>query len=90
MARLLVLDTAKRLTAEEALEHPWLTGETASDKPLLPKVIDNLKQFDSSLKFQNAVLTMISDSLSDEELAVLTETFKKSIKMVMGISLLLK
>jgi len=77
IARLLNLDIAKRLTADEALEHPWLTGETASDKPLLPTVIENLKSFDSSCKFKNAVLSMMSDSLSEAELAVLTETFKK-------------
>jgi len=80
LSKLLVLDTAKRLSAEEALEHPWLTGQTASDKPLLPKVIENLRNFDSSLKFKSAVLTMMSDSLSADELAVLTETFKKMDK----------
>jgi calcium-dependent protein kinase len=77
ISKLLVLDIAKRLTADEALEHPWLTGETASDKPLLPKVIENLKSFDSSLKFKNAVLTMMADSLTEAELDVLTDTFKK-------------
>jgi len=74
---LLTLDIAKRLTAEEALEHPWLTGSTASDKPILPKVIENLRLFDSNLKLKNAVLTMMADSLTESELEVLTETFKK-------------
>jgi len=77
ISKLLVLDIAKRLSAEEALEHPWLTGETASDKPLLPRVLENLKNFDSSLKFKSAVLTMMADSLTEAELDVLTDTFKK-------------
>jgi len=75
--KLLTLDTVKRLSAAEALEHPWLTGSTASDKPILPKVIENLRSFDSNLKLKNAVLSMMSDSLSEAELDVLTDTFKK-------------
>ncbi len=33
MAKLLTTDTAKRITASEAIEHPWLTGEKADSKP---------------------------------------------------------
>eukprot|EP00456_Euglypha_rotunda_P056749 TRINITY_DN4671_c0_g1_i16.p1 TRINITY_DN4671_c0_g1~~TRINITY_DN4671_c0_g1_i16.p1 ORF type:complete len:502 (+),score=118.79 TRINITY_DN4671_c0_g1_i16:228-1508(+) len=77
IAKLLTLDTAKRLTAAEALEHPWLTGKSASDKPILPKVIENLKTFEASSKFKNAVLVMMADTLTEGELSVLTETFAK-------------
>ncbi|RAL13790.1 serine/threonine-protein kinase [Aspergillus homomorphus CBS 101889] len=31
-------DPAKRVTSEDALKHPWLTGETASDRDLLPEI----------------------------------------------------
>ncbi|PYH49194.1 calcium/calmodulin-dependent protein kinase [Aspergillus saccharolyticus JOP 1030-1] len=31
-------DPAKRVTSEHALKHPWLTGETASDRDLLPEI----------------------------------------------------
>lgn len=31
-------DPAKRVTSEEALHHKWLTGESASDRDLLPEI----------------------------------------------------
>jgi len=76
IARLLTLDTATRLTSEEALNHPWMTGKTASDKPILPTVIENLRKFESGSKFKNAVLKMMSDALTPEEIKVLDKTFK--------------
>ncbi|GIJ89020.1 hypothetical protein Asppvi_007948 [Aspergillus pseudoviridinutans] len=35
---LLQPDPAKRPTSKEALKHPWLTGESASDRDLLPEI----------------------------------------------------
>ncbi|KAJ5168440.1 uncharacterized protein N7482_004034 [Penicillium canariense] len=35
---LLQPDPSKRVTSEEALEHMWLTGESASDRDLLPEI----------------------------------------------------
>jgi len=45
MFKLLNLDTARRITAAEALEHPWLVGTTASATPLVATVINNLATF---------------------------------------------
>lgn len=42
MSKLLTGDTAKRLTAAEVLEHPWLNGG-APTHPMVRKVLDNLK-----------------------------------------------
>jgi len=75
MAKLLTLDTAKRYTAAEALEHPWLMGTTATDTPLVSLVINNLKAFDSSLQFKRAILNIMSDTLSNDELENLKRTF---------------
>ncbi|GES57264.1 calcium/calmodulin-dependent protein kinase [Aspergillus terreus] len=35
---LLQPDPSRRVTSEVALKHPWLTGETASDRDLLPEI----------------------------------------------------
>jgi calcium/calmodulin-dependent protein kinase I len=35
---LLNADPSKRVSSEEALKHQWLTGETASDRDLLPEI----------------------------------------------------
>jgi calcium/calmodulin-dependent protein kinase I len=35
---LLQVDPAQRPTSEEALKHPWLKGESASDRDLLPEI----------------------------------------------------
>ncbi|KAH2113714.1 hypothetical protein KXW65_003520 [Aspergillus fumigatus] len=35
---LLQPDPAKRPTSQDALKHPWLTGESASDRDLLPEI----------------------------------------------------
>jgi calcium-dependent protein kinase len=77
IAKLLVQNPAQRLTAAEALEHPWLTGQTASDKPILQNVINNLKNFQASCKFKAAVLNMMSSSLTEEEMETLRRTFKQ-------------
>jgi len=51
MSRLLTSDTAKRLTAAEALEHPWMTGG-ASKTPFVKTVMNNLKDFTATSKFK--------------------------------------
>jgi len=76
IVKLLTLDTAKRLTATEALEHPWLKGSTAPETPLVADVVQNLKKFDGGSKFKQAVCRIMVSTLEDHELAKLQSTFK--------------
>lgn len=76
MAKLLNSDAASRLTAEEALSHPWLSGRTASDKPILSNVLRSLAAFHAKHKFKVSVLNMMASSLSEEEIEQLKATFK--------------
>lgn len=78
IAKLLNLDPAKRLTAGEALEHPWLMGSTASSTPIVTKVINNLKTFHASCQFKQKLLTMMTeDNMTDAELEALKEVFQE-------------
>lgn len=76
MSRLLTSDTAKRLTAAEALEHEWLTGG-ASTTPRVASVLNNLRDFTASSKFKTGILRIMADQLSESELQSLRATFKE-------------
>jgi calcium-dependent protein kinase len=75
MKKLLEQNTADRLSAQEAMEHPWLTGE-ASDSPLVGTVLTNLKEFTAQFKFKQAVLHRMTNALSNVEIDQLQNTFK--------------
>ena len=76
IAKLLQMDPVKRWTAAEALEHPWMTGEQASDAPVLTHVLTNLRNFQANYKFKQAVLTMMTSSLSETEVEELKKAFQ--------------
>jgi calcium/calmodulin-dependent protein kinase I len=42
--RMLTVDSKKRITADEALEHPWILGHTAKDEKLSNDVIDKIRR----------------------------------------------
>jgi serine/threonine protein kinase len=55
------LNIARRLTAAEAMGHPWLIDRKAHmNRPLLPCVLSNLKQFNQKTTFKTRILTMLS------------------------------
>jgi calcium-dependent protein kinase len=75
LSKLLQLNTADRMTAEEALDHPWLRGETASKEPLSPTVLKSLKEFRAAERFKQAVLQMMTDLLDEKQIADLRVQF---------------
>jgi len=42
--RMLTVDSKKRITADDALEHPWILGHTAKEDKLSTEVIDKIKR----------------------------------------------
>lgn len=76
VARLLSSDVKTRLTAEEALLHPWVQGTDVSDTPLGPMMFESLKQFSAHERFQQHVLSLMADIVPDTELDQLHQTFK--------------
>jgi calcium-dependent protein kinase len=76
IAKCLTLDTAARFTATEALEHPWLNGK-ADTKPMLANVLKGLSEFTANYKFKQAVLGVLTQEMSKEELDALSKTFQE-------------
>jgi calcium-dependent protein kinase len=67
----------KRISAHEALCHPWIVDEHAApDKPLDPAVLSRLKQFSQMNKIKKMALRVIAERLSEEEIGGLKELFK--------------
>lgn len=75
LARLLTSDTAKRLTAEEALAHDWLTGQGASSAPMVEHVLTNLKNFSAHSRLKERILHLMVNALSEAELQKLKKLF---------------
>ncbi|GMI82464.1 calcium-dependent protein kinase 29 [Hibiscus trionum] len=66
--KMLARDPRKRITAAQALEHPWMKeGGDASDKPIDCAVHSRLKQFRVMNKLKKLALKVIAENLSSEE-----------------------
>ncbi|KAK3124493.1 hypothetical protein QOZ80_7BG0587370 [Eleusine coracana subsp. coracana] len=75
--KMLIRDPKKRLTAHEALCHPWVCVDgVAPDKPLDSAVLTRLKQFSAMNKLKKMALRVIAENLSEDEIAGLREMFK--------------
>eukprot|EP00747_Dinoflagellata_sp_TGD_P218181 gnl/TRDRNA2_/TRDRNA2_90473_c1_seq1.p1 gnl/TRDRNA2_/TRDRNA2_90473_c1~~gnl/TRDRNA2_/TRDRNA2_90473_c1_seq1.p1 ORF type:complete len:328 (-),score=73.60 gnl/TRDRNA2_/TRDRNA2_90473_c1_seq1:47-940(-) len=74
---LLCMSPAKRLTAEESLQHSWMKkkGPKLKDRPLQENLVRNLRSFRSQNKFKRAALCLIVSLLSEEQIREPRETF---------------
>ncbi|TYZ58870.1 hypothetical protein PybrP1_000506 [[Pythium] brassicae (nom. inval.)] len=76
ISRLLLLDAAKRLTADEALRHPWLSGSAPSTEIALNSTIfSSLKRFTGNNKLKKAALAVIADQMTETEIVELKKQF---------------
>lgn len=74
--KMLTMDPKKRISAAQALEHPWLKdGAGASDKPIDSAVLIRMKQFRAMNKLKKLALKVIADNLSEEEIKGLKQMF---------------
>jgi len=71
---LLEVNPKKRITAEQALAHPWIASRQSAPEVDIG-IVDNLRQFGQASKFKRACLTMMAWSLSNEERAKVREYF---------------
>lgn len=74
--KLLVKNPYARLTAAQALSHPWVReGGEASEIPLDISVLSNMRQFVKYSRFKQFALRALASTLDDEELADLRDQF---------------
>jgi calcium-dependent protein kinase len=74
--KMLTMDSSKRPTAEQMVEHSWL--KTAKPRQAsLPKDLGNrLSKFRTGGKLKKVVLTLIAQQMSEEEIKSLIATFE--------------
>lgn len=76
ISRLLLLDPSKRLTADEALRHPWLSGFAPSTEiNLNSNIFTSLKRFTGNNKLKKAALAVIADQMTETEIVELKNQF---------------
>ncbi|KFK28778.1 hypothetical protein AALP_AA7G046400 [Arabis alpina] len=73
--KMLTKDPKKRISAAQALEHPWIRGGEAPDKPIDSAVLSRMKQFRAMNKLKKLALKVIAESLSEEEIRGLKTMF---------------
>lgn len=73
---LLQVSPEKRLTAQQALEHPWIASRRQANTVAIDEnVVDALRQFGKASKFRRCCLEMMAWSLSNEERAKVRQYF---------------
>jgi len=64
---LLVIDPAERLTAQGALEHPFVASQSSRQTSVNVEVVDDLRKYAEASRFRRACLSMMAWSLSQED-----------------------
>ncbi|KAJ6682219.1 CALCIUM-DEPENDENT PROTEIN KINASE [Salix koriyanagi] len=74
--KLLVKDPRARLTAAQALSHPWVReGGSASEIPIDISVLSNMRQFVKYSRLKQFALRALASTINEEELADLKDQF---------------
>eukprot|EP00435_Cladocopium_sp_Y103_P018694 s3480_g4.t1 len=72
----LFVDASCRLSAKEALEHPFLRLKTVKEERILePGILRSLRKFARASAFRRALLSIVALSLSNEDRNMLHEQF---------------
>uniref|UniRef100_A0A7S1TXT1 non-specific serine/threonine protein kinase n=1 Tax=Phaeomonas parva TaxID=124430 RepID=A0A7S1TXT1_9STRA len=75
--RLLIVDPDKRMTAEQAQDHPWLHDWDEPPAPIKVEVVENLKKFSQLSAFHKLAHEVIAFSLQPQQIGDLRDEFHK-------------
>jgi len=67
----------KRYNTEQALKHPWVTGEAASEDVTEEDVLKCLKQFAYQSKLKKLVSRLLAENMGEQPRKKIKEQFKK-------------
>lgn len=76
--RILVLDASQRLTAEQVLQHQWISKQAprVSQTPMTPEVFQRLQSFNALGKFKRAAMTAVAQQLQEDAIQQLRQIFQ--------------
>jgi len=70
--KLLCHDVRRRLTAQQALKHPWISGNGASNEFFSTDYLKSLRKYNFGNKLQQILVNAILSGLDDEQQSVLS------------------
>lgn len=77
ITKLLVKEPSQRLSAKEALKHPWVSGDLAPDTPLPSIVVQSIGAFHRASKLRKAVARALANRMTADDKDSLSIIFKK-------------
>ena len=77
ITQLLQMQPGKRLSAEAALNHPWVSGVTASSTPLPSVVIDALSSFRAQCRLKKAAARVLLNRMTEDDRLNLKAVFSR-------------
>jgi calcium-dependent protein kinase len=76
VGKLLTKNPDKRMTALQALEHPWIAGAATNSDESLGETLSALKDFSNASKIKKAVANILVNQMTEEDVKKLSNLFQ--------------
>jgi calcium-dependent protein kinase len=75
--KMMTINPADRITAEEALQHPWFSNQIHDELKLDPGIIHQLRKYRAKSKMQKEAMSVMVKYMDFNELGELRQIFHK-------------